>query len=131
MKLGIQTASVTNHIYSRMTVGQPDPIDGMGATILCWTDRHAATIICVDKSHTQTLLWVREDKATRTDKNGMSECQSYDFEPNPNGRVLTFRQTKSGGWEEVEVNQKTGRLNKVDGHGLRIGERAEYRDFSF
>ena len=32
MKLGTETGSMTNHIYSRATKGQPDPAVGMGAT---------------------------------------------------------------------------------------------------
>lgn len=132
MKLGTQTASLTNHVYSRMTIGQPDPVEGMGATVLSWTDRHAVTIINVTKL-ASTVIYVREDKATRTDSNGMSECQSYSFEPNPTGRLWTFRQTKTGAWEEVTVNQKTGRFNKAEGggYGLRIGERSKYHDYSF
>lgn len=132
MKLGTETASLTNHIYSRMTIGQPDPVEGMGATVLAWTDRHPGTIINVTKL-ASTVIYVREDKATRTDTNGMSECQSYSFEPNPIGRLWTFRQTKTGAWEEVVVNQKTGRFNKAEGggYGLRIGEREKYHDYSF
>ena len=65
------------------------------------------------------------------DKNGMSESQTYSYEPNPNGRLLTFRKSKTGAWEEVRVNPKTGRFNKVDGFGLHIGERSKYNDFSF
>jgi hypothetical protein len=131
MRLGTQTGSLTNHILSRAVIGQPEPVEGMGATILSWTDRHAATIIHVTNAHAQTVIYVREDTATRTDKNGMSESQSYAYAPNPQGRLYTFRRTKSGTWEEVSVNEKTGRFNKTGGCGLRIGERAEYRDFSF
>ena len=132
MKLGTQTNSLTNHLYSRMTIGQPDPVEGMGATILAWTDRHPGTVINVTKL-SQTVIYVREDKATRTDSNGMSENQSYSYEVSPEGRLWTFRQTKTGGWEEVTVNQKTGRYNKAKGGGLglRIGEREKYHDYSF
>lgn len=131
MKLGTQTGSLTNHILSRAVIGQPDPIEGMGVTILAWTDRHAGTIINVSKRTSGTVVYVREDKATRIDDNGMSECQTYRYDPNPNGRLYTFRQTKSGQWEQVTVNEKTGRFNKMQGYGLRLGERSEYRDFSF
>jgi len=132
MKLGTQTASITNHILSRSIIGQPVSVDGMGVTVLCWTDRHAATIINVTKL-ASTVIYVREDKATRTDKNGMSESQSYEYRPNPAGWLYTFRQRRDGSWEQVVVNTKTGRLNKVEGggHGLRIGERDEYHDFGF
>jgi primosomal protein N' len=45
MKLGAQTASLTNHLQSRATIGQPEPTVGMGATLLGWTDRYAGTIV--------------------------------------------------------------------------------------
>lgn len=133
MKLGTQTGSLTNHMYSRMTIGQPEPVEGMGATILGWTDRHPGTIINVSQRAGGIVIYVREDKATRTDGNGRSECQSYSYEANSEGRLWTFRQTKTGAWEEVTVNQKTGRFNKAEGggYGLRIGERDKYHDYSF
>jgi hypothetical protein len=134
MKLGTQTNSLTNHLYSRMTIGQPEPHVGMGATILAWTDRYPGTIIKLSTTKTsQTVVDVQQDKATRIDSNGMSECQSYSYEANPEGRIWRFRQKKTGGWKEVTFNQRTGRFNKAEGggYGLRIGERAKYHDYSF
>jgi hypothetical protein len=134
MKLGTQTGSLTNHLYSRMTIGQPEPVVGMGVTVLGWTDRHPGTIIKLSTTKlSQTVALVQEDKATRTDGNGMSECQSYSYEANPEGRLWNFRQTKTGSWEEVTFNQRTGRFNKAEGggYGLRIGERDKYHDYSF
>ena len=127
MKLGTQTGSLTNHILSRATIGQPEPVPGMGATVLAWTDRYAATIRIV----TPTMITVQIDKATRIDRNGFSECQQWTYEDDPAGTVLRFRKNKSGGWDEVELNHRTNRYNKTNGHGLRIGERSEYRDMSF
>ncbi len=127
MKLGTQTGSLVNHIYSRMTNGQPTPEVGMGATLLSWTDRHAATIVHVNGMG--DLIIVQEDHAVRTDANGMSESQAYHYTANPHGALYTFRKTKTGAWQEVYLNEKTGRYNKTD--GLRIGERQTYRDFSF
>jgi hypothetical protein len=43
-----------------------------------------------------------------------------------------FRRRKDGAWEEVTRNQVSRRWNATAaGLGLRIGERQEYRDFSF
>jgi hypothetical protein len=111
MRLGSETGSVMNHL---MTGGsQPEPAVGMGATICCWTDRHAATIVKV----TRCQIHVQEDIATRIDNNGMSECQQYEYRPDPNGAVIVFRKTKRG-WKS-----KSG--------GLLIGTRRHYYDFSF
>lgn len=136
MKLGTQTASVTNHLYSRMTKGAPAPEVGMGVTILHWTDRSAGTITEVrkaGKAKPRTLLVITSDFATRTDDNGMSESQEYEYTRNPNGVSYTFRETESGGWEEVRWSAKANRWVKCEGggHGLRVGERRAYHDFSF
>jgi hypothetical protein len=79
-----------------------------------------------DLAHTH-----REDRAIRTDSNGLSESQTYTYEPNPNGERHWFRRRKNGTWEEVKLNHKTDRYRKTGGLGLRIGEREEYRDPSF
>lgn len=131
MKLGIQTASLTNHIHARGVVGQPEPTVGMGATILCWTDRHAATIVAWDPA--KAVLQIRRDRAVAQGPVAFTESQSYQYEPDPQGALTTFRRRPSGMWQEVRLNQRTGRLNQVKGggHGLRIGAREEYRDPSF
>lgn len=129
MRLGTQTGSLMNHLYGRAVKGQPTPAIGMGATVLAWTDRRAATIIDVNGR----IVTVQDDTATRIDGNGMSECQQYSFSENLYGAVTTFRQRKDGIWEEVRWNAETRRWNKVSGggHGLRIGERCHYHDYSF
>jgi hypothetical protein len=129
MKLGTQTGSLTNHILSRAVIGQPTPVVGMGATVLGWTDRHACTIVDVN-AFCDTII-VQEDNFTRADDNGISENQTYTYERNPTGAVYVFKKDKHGKWYEVRVNPKTGRYNKTGGPGLRIGERAQYHDFSF
>ncbi len=131
MQLGTQTASLNNHLMARGVVGQPEPADGMGATILSWTDRHAATITHWDAM--KNLAWVRRDQAIAKGPVAFTENQHYDFAPDPHGALYIFRRRKNGMWEEVRINERTGRLNKVEGggYGLRIGERQHYRDPSF
>ena len=131
LKLGTQTASISNHIYSRATIGQPEPTVGMGATLLCWTDRHAATITKVETIGGKVHVTIQQDNAKRSDKNGMSESQEYEYTPNLNGHQTTFRQDENGGWQQVRFNATTKRWSKIEGEGLMIGKRAEYHDFSF
>lgn len=131
MKLGSQTGSFVNHIRSRQVIGQPEPVVGMGATILLWTDRHAATITEVFLLGKYKYVKLRQDDSKRIDKNGMSEDQDYEFTPNPKGSESCFRLEEDGAWAEVRYNADTKRYNKSRGHGLRIGERDEYHDFSF
>ena len=78
-----------------------------------------------------TYVKVRQDTSKRIDKNGMSEDQDYEFTPNPNGSESCFRREDDGPWAEVRYNAGTKRYNKSRGHGLRIGARDEYHDFSF
>jgi hypothetical protein len=37
--------SLHNELYGRMVIGQPEPEIGMGASILSYSDRHAASVI--------------------------------------------------------------------------------------
>lgn len=104
----------------------PEPEVGMGATILMWSDRRPATIIGVTRFKTGAragqvkTVTVRVDKATRVDSNGMSDAQSYTFEPDPDGAEYTFAATKSGGFK-----------TPGGGYGLRVGSRSKYYDYSF
>ena len=68
---------------------------GMGATRIGWTDRHPYTVIEV---RSPKCLVLREDKATRTDNLGMSDCQSYEFNPDPDGRTVVVTLRKNGKW---------------------------------
>lgn len=128
MNLGTQTSSVVNHLYSSMTKDAPTPTVGMGATVLCWSDRRAATVTAVEKN----IVTVQEDTATRVDDNGMSEDQTYTYAPNPNGYIQYFRVGKDGKYTEVTKNSTTGRWNKQgSSSGLILGFRRQYYDFSF
>lgn len=127
MKLGTETNSLTNHLYSRMTIGAPEPTIGMGATLLRWTDRTACTVTAIEGN----IITVTEDEAIRTDDNGMSESQAYDYSPNPNGATYQFRRNRRGQWVNVVRNDATGRMVKAGGPGLLIGERCAYHDYSF
>lgn len=131
MKLGTETNSLVNHL-STGTRGQPTPVVGMGATILHWTDRSPATIIEVWSDKGYTWIKVQGDNYRRTDDNGMSECQSYEYTPNPEGGVSTYRHKEGQAWEAMRLNPETKRWNKSkSGQGLRIGEREKYHDFCF
>jgi len=116
MRLGKDTASLTNYGLSG-TNGQPTPEPGMGVTLLHWTDRHAGTITRVSPSG--KTLWFRNDREIRTDDNGMSECQQYRFEVDPDAPERKATLKTDGAWYVVQ------------GPRLRLGERDAYYDFSF
>lgn len=129
MQLGTQTGSLMNHIMSRQVVGQPEPVVGMGATILCWSDREAGTVVEVFTKGKTKYIKVQHDTAIRIDQNGMSESQEYHYSPNPHGQIEIFRIGRSGLWEAVYLSE-FNRYVKCS-KGLKLGVREKYYDFSF
>ena len=110
-----------NNLMLTGTKGQPTPEVGMGATELCWTDRHAYTIVEVI-NHRRIV--VQRDVAVRVDSKGMSDSQDYRFEQNPNAKKVTYTLRKNGRWIKEGESLKNGTQ-------IRIGERDEYYDYSF
>jgi hypothetical protein len=134
MKLGTQTASVVNHLQARGVIGQPKAVVGMGVTLLGWTDRDAGTITSVTQiagsKRVACYVEVVRDKSELIGGSTASESQEYSYSPGT-GKPNTFRQLHTGIWEEVVVNELTGKFIKTGSKGLRIGERDTYRDPSF
>jgi predicted secreted protein len=96
------------------------PKIGSGATICGWTDRHPVTVVGARFTKSgKMVVEIQYDFATRTDKNGMSESQTYEYTPNPDSPIQTFRQRKDG----VLRNQSS--------QVLSLGAREKYYDFSF
>ena len=122
MRLGTDTGSLMNHVMSNAQT--PAPKVGDGATVLHWTDRVAGTIIEVADDGNSFV--VQDDKVTRTDTNGLSEAQSYDYAPDPDGGKTTFRRVKRG--KAAGQFRENG---KNSGYGVLIGHRNHYHDFSF
>jgi hypothetical protein len=75
-------------------------------------------VTAIKVSPTGAKVTVREDTATRTDGNGMSDQQQYEYTPNPDGELHIFHRDAEG---------------KYRGRGkvLVLGTRRTYHDFSF
>jgi hypothetical protein len=134
MKLGTETVSVMNHLYSRATLGEPVPVVGMGATILAWSDRYAATIVSVEEfagGRYKYLVGVVNDKCKVVAGSSHDGSAAYEYEPGGGTPRYWAKKKTSGAWVSVKRNEATGKLNMTHGNGLRIGERDEYRDPSF
>ena len=88
----MRTASLINMLSE--TANAPSVKAGDGATILGWTDRKACTVVEVTKNGKRIV--VTRDIATRIDKNGMSEAQTYEYATDPEGyrQVFTWRSNK-------------------------------------
>ena len=91
---------------------------GTGVTMLSWTDRIPGTIIEVGNNY----IKVQEDIYKRVDNNGMSDCQDYEYTPNPNGTIKTYKKARNGKFTDTGKNS---------GSGLIIGYRERYFDYSF
>ena len=100
------------------TYEDPKPELGMGATEICWSDRHAYTVVGILPGN---AIMVRRDKVTalRTE-HGVSV---YKYEEDPDGptRVLTKR--KNGAW----IVKGEG----LKGTRFRLGIRDEHYDPHF
>ena len=114
------TGSLFNHIMT--TSVQPAIVLYQGATVLHWTDRSAGTIIQISEN-AKELIW-QKDIAKRSDNNGMSESQTYEYTRNENGEIIVFTLRKNGRWIRKGQTMRNGTV-------LSIGHRSEYYDYSF
>lgn len=128
MTLGTQTGSLINHMMSQSN--PREIVVGMPATLLMWTDRHPGTVINTFTKGKRRYVSVQED-AWKALTSMASEDQSYEFSRDPEGHVKTFRRTESGDWDEVFLNEDTGRYKKIGSGGLMLGRRGKYHDPCF
>lgn len=91
---------------------------GDGVTVNLYSDSHAGTII----RRTKRSLWIQRDEAFRIDDNGMSDCQKYRYERDPNGSVYQARWSRKWGCFIYGGHK--------DGKPISVG-RHEYYDYSF
>ena len=97
------------------------PEVGMGATELCYSDRHAYEITkIIDARH----ILVRRLDYKRTDTNGISEIQEYEFTSNSSFPEETLFKTHKGKWK-----QRIG--SHGEGNVFLLGVKEEYRDPTF
>lgn len=94
------------------------PEIGMGVTICYHSDRSPATIIQITNNGKRIVI--QEDNFIRTDNNGMSEIQKYEYEPNLFGTIHIATKRKDG------IFRLTGKKTYVE-----IGSRRRYYDYSF
>lgn len=132
MKLGTETGSLVNHLYSRGTIGQPVAVVGMGATELMWTDRDACTIVEVvmDKGEVKRIATTSDDSKV-VSGSGHDGSAAYDHTSKPDGYRTYWRMSKAGKWESIVPNDVGRWVKSGNGKGLRIGSREKYSDPSF
>lgn len=133
--------NLNNRIIEAATRGQPAPEVGMGATITCYSDRHAATIVEVFNAAPKNALYVTvtEDdvKADPARAPHAMGHQDWLCTPNLNGRRSTFRWNEERGrWDEVMPKLDPRNPAKVRwvlnrSHDLGIGKRDHYHHWEF
>ncbi|MBV8068279.1 MAG: hypothetical protein JO270_00140 [Acidobacteriaceae bacterium] len=101
---------------------QPTPEVGMGATIAYWCDRHAGTIVHVSASKRE--IWVQRDRAVRTDNNGLSESQTYEFSIDNSGPIYVATLRKNGRYVLKGESMKNGTR-------VSVGHRSEFENPSY
>ena len=112
--------SIDNRILENSKMVEPKV--GMGVTECCYTDRHPYEIVEVkDERH----IVVRALDWKRTDHNGLSECQEYEYTSNPNNHTANLFLTKKGQWRERYANRSLGC------NGFYIGFAERYYDPCF
>jgi len=117
----LEFGSLRNSMLARTPSEVPKV--GMGATQVLWTDRVPFTVVEVIS---ETEIVVQEDRPVRADKNGMSETQSYLFEPAADGDRFTLHLI-GGAWRGIGV----GDNDPPPGSVFVIGVRECYYDYSF
>lgn len=113
--------SLQNRLEERTR--QPMPEVGMGVTECMWSDREPYEIISVeDERH----ITIRRLDYKRTDNNGFSEIQEYEYSSNPEYTPIRLYKAKDGRWV-----RRVGKNGVDRSSGWVIGFAERYYDFSF
>ena len=97
------------------------PVVGQGGTHQVGTDAYPYTIIEVSESG--KTIKAQRDEYIRTDSNGQSELQTYEYSPDLEGVINTFTLRKSGNYHEKGQSRHY--------HPFFPGHRRFFRDPSF
>lgn len=99
------------------------PVVGMGVTHILHSDRNAWTVI---KVISPKRIVIQRDRSFRVDKNGMSDNQSWEFEPDEQGmtRVITLR--SDGRWREAGSTKGSTKGSTT----YLVGSRDEFYDYT-
>ncbi len=128
MKLGVNTGSLVNYMYSRYDHEELEINVGDPATLTGWTDRYAATVSGLFTKGKYQYVVIQADHAKVVGGTGYGD-EVYEYSRDPNGSEETFR-IVDGKLKPVYKNPNTGRYNAGHG-GAFIGRRESYRDPSF
>lgn len=107
--------------------GKTQLVIGLGATMSCGSDSYPYTVIefnasgkASDEFLIATSITITRDDYKRTDKNGLSESQTYEFVTNPNAEP-----------EKLRWSNKFKCYRTKGGTRVYVGARRAYQDPSF
>lgn len=104
---------------------------GTLATRYYYSDREPYEVIeVINQNH----VVLRELDSKRTDDNGPSECQDYEYSSNPNNYTMEIKRRKNGGWNLIcRYKDEYGKIhaNAVEKVHISFGKAERYYDFSF
>jgi len=100
---------------------QQKPEVGIGVTGSIGSDRYPYTVVEIVNART---IVIQQDSFKRTDKNGMSEQQEYEYSRNPDAERITLTLRSGDRWKK-----KGDPLHQ--GYCFFIGDRRAYQDPSF
>lgn len=121
----VAVVQVQSHLATDVVYLYPDDLKiakvGTGATAHVGSDRYPYTVVEVisDKK-----LVVQRDEFRRTDSNGFSESQTYEYTANPDAEKVVITLRGNGRWVRQGESAKGGT-------GFSIGHRSAYQDPSF
>lgn len=117
--------SITNRVMERCA--PPEKIEvGMGATVIMWSDRHAATIVEVLKTAKGKIkgVVIQRDSYKVISGTTMDGSAEYEYTPDTDAYKSTYTLRKNGTFV-AEGDEMNG------GQKILIGTREKYRDPSF
>ena len=135
-------SSLTNRLQEGAAVTEVPKV-GDGATLFLYSDRHAYTVRMVRVSPSGKTIEIRasRDEARRTDNNGFSESQDYEYTTEPPLDVPFSEDIgemfKSVSGKPFRIVYAESNPDAPDGVSLwmgsailRVGHRDKYYDFS-
>lgn len=98
---------------------------GDGVTLNYYSDEKPATVVEIDPKG--KWIKVQMDIAKRIDKNGMSDCQEYEYFRDENGYIRTFYKTRI---KDYTVFTDTGR-STYNSYGIYLSLKVRRKHFDY
>ena len=96
------------------------PEIGMGATEMCWSDRHPWTVVAV---YSENKCMLQKDSVKAKEGDHPMGHQEWEITPNPQGITAIVTRRRNGQWHHVNRAMNTT--------GFVLGQRRYYYDWSF